>query len=78
MSESQPPPESRTMEYIPEELSREIASHLDLQSALRLARVCKALREAGEMRVYETLDMTGSWGGQSSLNEGRLHPPAFR
>ncbi|KAI9633860.1 uncharacterized protein MKK02DRAFT_28614 [Dioszegia hungarica] len=68
MSESQPPPESRTMEYIPEELSREIASHLDLQSALRLARVCKALREAGEMRVYETLDMTGSWGEEAEPN----------
>lgn len=56
--------EPRIMQYIPAELSRKIADHLDLPSALRLMRVRKTLKTAGEMKVYETLDLTGSWSGE--------------
>ena len=46
---------------IPVEVLRIIATHLDVPSAHSLARVCKGLRDAGEMKIWRTIELTSKW-----------------
>lgn len=52
---------TRTLPYIPFEILSKIAEHLDLPSAAALSRTCKALRDAGEIKVWGTVDITSGW-----------------
>lgn len=61
---SEPESTTRILPYLPLEISREIASYLTVESGLRLMKTCKALSHAGEIKVYEMLDLTGSWNGE--------------
>ncbi|KAI9632169.1 uncharacterized protein MKK02DRAFT_30699 [Dioszegia hungarica] len=61
---SPPPSESkptRDLPHIPLEVLLQIAAHLDVPSALNLSRTCKGLRDAGECKVWEMVDVTSGW-----------------
>ncbi|KAI9633820.1 uncharacterized protein MKK02DRAFT_38481 [Dioszegia hungarica] len=64
MTEDNDAPEAgatRQMPYLPREVQAQISPHLDLSSARCLARTCKALRDVGEAKVWETLDLTSGY-----------------
>lgn len=58
----------RILPYLPLEVSQEIASYLTVESGLCLMRTCKALSLIGEIKVYEMLDLTGSWSDEAHLS----------
>lgn len=72
-SSTQPPPDTITaahpdshprhpgLPHIPVEILRQIATHLDVPSALALAQTCKTLRDAGETKVWETVNVTSGF-----------------
>ena len=43
------------------EVLRHMSLYLDRTSASRLSRTCKALRDAGEIKVWEEIDLTSGW-----------------
>lgn len=47
--------------HIPLEVNRQIALYLDRQSAFALTLTCKALRDAGETRLYQLIDLTSGY-----------------
>lgn len=57
------------MVEIPEDIIRRLADELDLQSARCLALAGLGVREVGERRIWEVVDLTlasGEVGGKSS------------
>lgn len=62
--ESEP---KRTIPYIPLKVQIKIAQWLDLESARSLSTTCKALRDAGEIKVWEMLDLTSGWCCKSAV-----------
>ncbi|ORY30808.1 hypothetical protein BCR39DRAFT_528444 [Naematelia encephala] len=54
-------PDPQPLPHLPIEILRHIASHLDGHTAARLARTCRALRDAGEMKVWENVDVTSGF-----------------
>ena len=54
----------REMIHIPQDVLIELAQHLDLGSARNLSRTCKSLRDAGEVKVWEHVDVTSGWNGE--------------
>lgn len=52
---------TQSLPDIPLEILQQIATEIDVPSALNLARTCKALRDAGECRVWEMVDITSGW-----------------
>ena len=49
---------SRVLPPIPSEILQIIARHLDRPSAYNLTTTCRALRDAGEMKLYETVHLS--------------------
>lgn len=52
------------MKQIPLEVKARIAAQLDLPSARNLTVSCKAWRNAGEMAVWNEVDLTTGWYGE--------------
>lgn len=46
------------MDKLPEEIERLIGDQLDLETAKRLALVSSGVRDIGERRVWQSLDMS--------------------
>lgn len=57
-SSSQTPNQPKCLPDIPVDVLRLIAENLDRASAFALSLTCKSLRDAGEIKVWETLDLT--------------------
>jgi hypothetical protein len=57
-SSSTAPHQPRCLPDIPVDVLRLIAENLDRASAFALTLTCKSLRDAGEIKVWETLDLT--------------------
>lgn len=55
---------TRSLPHLPFEILRQISGHLDKKTAASLARSCKGLRDAGELKLWETLDITSKYQGK--------------
>ena len=49
--------EPKVLSHIPIEILRTISDHLDLNSAFQLSLTCRALRDAGESRIWSAIDL---------------------
>jgi len=49
--------EARILPHIPIEILQKISDHLDLKTAFNLTLTCRALRDAGESRVWSAIDL---------------------
>jgi hypothetical protein len=53
---------------LPIEILQQIAAHLDIESARSLARSCTALRDAGEIKLWEDLDIRSAFDRESPFS----------
>ena len=53
-----PADERPQLREIPHDILKEISQYLDRRSAFNLTLTCKSLREAGEMKLWEAVDVT--------------------
>ena len=49
---------TRAIPHLPIEILSNISAHLDKPTAVALSQVCRSLRDAGEMKVWEMLDIS--------------------
>lgn len=62
------------MDRLPEEISNLIGDQIDLETARSLSRVSKNVRQIGEKRVWQDIDLTEASRNQADFVDGELLP----